>query len=153
MGDLQEPAYRPCWRCGFQFSRKTRHCPKCDSKQKIKLKNIIRARNLMTNQSQNLFPFMLPNRSPRAPRSSLEISLAILRTIDENPSNQTRITYSNHIGWRTFRSHIESLMEQGLVEVDEDPLYKLYVATEKGRAVLRDFARGGSSERIFSIIT
>ncbi len=120
MGDLQEPAYRPCWRCGFQFSRKTRHCPKCDSKQKIKLKNIIRA---------------------RAPRSSLEISLAILRTIDENPSNQTRITYSNHIGWRTFRSHIKSLMEQGLVEVDKDPVHILYVATEKGRVVLKGFAR------------
>jgi len=79
-------------------------------------------------------------------RSRIEIYLDVLHAIKRGTHKPTRIMYRTNLSWKPLMSILEPLMsilesmiEQGLVRVEEEGNRTTYWITEKGRNVLNYF--------------
>jgi predicted transcriptional regulator len=76
-------------------------------------------------------------------RSKLEITLAVLKAVDEGIKKPTKIMYATNMSWNLTQRVFSDLVEQGLLYVEEvqgsGRSTKRYHLTEKGQSVLEYF--------------
>ena len=76
-------------------------------------------------------------------RSKLEITLAVLKAVDEGITKPTKIMYATNMSWNLTQRVFSDLVEQGLLCVEEvqgsGRSTKRYKLTEKGQNVLEYF--------------
>jgi len=72
-------------------------------------------------------------------RSRIEIYLDVLQAIKRGTHKPTRIMYRTNLSWKPLMSILESMVEQGLIRVEEEGNRTTYCITEKGRNVLNYF--------------
>ena len=69
-------------------------------------------------------------------RSKLEIYIDVLKVINKGVYKPTRIMYGSNISWKPLLKVLDSLLEQGLVIIDETEKRSTYHVTEKGKNIL-----------------
>ncbi|MEM2875971.1 MAG: DUF4364 family protein [Candidatus Bathyarchaeia archaeon] len=74
-------------------------------------------------------------------RSRLEIYLDVLIVISNGNAKPTKIMYNSNLSWKPLKEILDSLMEQGLIEVDSERKSKRYRITPKGLRVLGYFKK------------
>jgi len=76
-------------------------------------------------------------------RSKLDLVLGVLRTVNEGVTKPTRIMYAVNLSWKPTQNILQSLVEQGLLELTTDGASKRsrksYSLTEKGYGVINYF--------------
>jgi len=79
-----------------------------------------------------------PNVRRRAYRNRMEIAAGILE-IAKNGSRKTRIMYLGNLSFDLLQKYLDLLVNLGLLQTRNEK-EKIYVATDKGRQFLEDFA-------------
>jgi len=74
-------------------------------------------------------------------RSRLEIYLDVLSVIHTGKTKPTRIMYGSNLSWMPLKEVLDSLIEQGLIEVEVENNSKRYHITPKGLRVLGYFKK------------
>jgi predicted transcriptional regulator len=69
-------------------------------------------------------------------RSKLEIYIDVLKVINKGVYKPTRIMYGSNLSWKPLLKILDSLLEQGLVRIDETKKRSTYHVTEKGKNIL-----------------
>lgn len=75
-------------------------------------------------------------------RSKLDLVLGVLRTVNEGITKPTRIMYTVNLSWKPTQVILQSLIDQGLLELNsgfERKSRKCYSLTEKGIGVINYF--------------
>ena len=72
-------------------------------------------------------------------RSRLEIYLDVLQTINEGIEKPTRIMYGTNLSWNTLKEALNSLYDQGMIEVETVRRAKRYSISPKGLRALEYF--------------
>ena len=72
-------------------------------------------------------------------RSRIEIYIDVLHAIKRGTHKPTRIMYRTNLSWKPLMSILESMVEQGLIRVEENGNRTTYWITEKGKNVLNYF--------------
>ena len=79
---------------------------------------------------------------PKVPkRSRLEIYIEILKTVREGTRKPTRIMYKANLSWKSMKTALGSLLEQGMIEDITEGEHTYYEITRKGRNLLNHFER------------
>ena len=72
-------------------------------------------------------------------RTTIEIYLDVLRTVKIGVNKPTNIMYKCNMAWRPFKQILDSLVDNGLLEIRWRGKRRTYHLTEKGNEVLRRF--------------
>ena len=76
-----------------------------------------------------------------ARRSQLEIRMDMLKAVKEGAEKPTQIMYKANLSWVALQTHLQTLLEKGLLQWVADGTRKRYELTMRGSNVMYSYAK------------